>query len=568
MSLTKVTYSMIVGAPANPRDFGAIGDGVADDAAAIQAADTYAFANGLTVFFDGSDYAIKSPITISAPWVGVPRQTRIIVATPFTFPAPTFDPRNYSAITNLNCAAAFNPSTADDVFVTGIDFVNNAANVTEILAIANVKGGALTNCHFTTGTSAVNNPVDLFACVKNYVVEDCSIRNLTENATGGGCLWVRNITSNGALPDNVTENISVVNCYFEQTSLDEALAVYGVNGLTRNVRVTRCTFNGTAASAQSHGNLVTVFPLGATANAAVQDVVISECRFETDNFINTVLRVGASADSARVCKDVRVENCYFKASLPAAGTAAIARNIPCVGGNVTFMYNTVDATASANPVTYGVQEFNLVSTSFATGSLDNAFFACGVVEGSIATAVTGVAALNCARVSDCVFSSAGSGIVANETGQFDVVNNDITVTEPSSVVYGVNLNTVAGSAPSGVIQNNVVNLNNTNAFAFRASGANAGLTVICGNQVNGTGKTISGSQLKEVQGNNWFGTLDTMRSAGYIDFDHNLATPIGTFSVATTHTAGANSYLLGFIKTANAGNSTDWKNVYAGNTLT
>lgn len=77
MSLTKVTYSMINGAPAvNVKDFGAKGDGVTDDAAAITAADDYAAARRLPVFFPPGSYRIKSTITRKAQsaWFGPAQQ--------------------------------------------------------------------------------------------------------------------------------------------------------------------------------------------------------------------------------------------------------------------------------------------------------------------------------------------------------------------------------------------------------------------------------------------------------------------------------------------------------------
>jgi len=67
MSLTKATYSMIEGAPINVLDYGAVGDGVANDTAAIQAAITYA--EGLTkpgaVYLPRGTYKITSPLTIT-----------------------------------------------------------------------------------------------------------------------------------------------------------------------------------------------------------------------------------------------------------------------------------------------------------------------------------------------------------------------------------------------------------------------------------------------------------------------------------------------------------------------
>lgn len=64
MSLTKVSYSMIAGAPANVIDFGAVGDGVTDDTAAIQAA---VDCGALSIdFVSDCTYKVTAGITVPA----------------------------------------------------------------------------------------------------------------------------------------------------------------------------------------------------------------------------------------------------------------------------------------------------------------------------------------------------------------------------------------------------------------------------------------------------------------------------------------------------------------------
>jgi hypothetical protein len=65
MSLTKVSYSMIEAAPVNVADFGAVGDGVTDDTAAIQAAinSISEFQSGEIVFAPGKGYLVTDTIS-------------------------------------------------------------------------------------------------------------------------------------------------------------------------------------------------------------------------------------------------------------------------------------------------------------------------------------------------------------------------------------------------------------------------------------------------------------------------------------------------------------------------
>lgn len=67
MSLTKATYSMISGAPVNVFDFGAVGNGITDDTAAIQAAiNSFGIAGGTLILPVGT-YKVTNTININKP---------------------------------------------------------------------------------------------------------------------------------------------------------------------------------------------------------------------------------------------------------------------------------------------------------------------------------------------------------------------------------------------------------------------------------------------------------------------------------------------------------------------
>jgi hypothetical protein len=68
MALTKVSYSMITGAVANVRDFGATGNGTTNDTVAIQAAIDSLAATGGTVFFPTGIYRIARNVGTNDRW--------------------------------------------------------------------------------------------------------------------------------------------------------------------------------------------------------------------------------------------------------------------------------------------------------------------------------------------------------------------------------------------------------------------------------------------------------------------------------------------------------------------
>lgn len=198
MSLTKATYSMIDGAPVNVLDFGAVGDGVADDTAAIQAAIDYAhgLSTGGLVYFNGT-FKITSTLTIggrvhlTGPAVisQATNNTPIIKVNKDTFNA------NWS-ITNLNLEYATQQTSAN---TNARALVLSEAN--KLSYLFNVDNVNISKAY--RGIDAPNEvgSFAFLATFNNVNITQCADWGFNwENATVGGTtfltmnnVWVNNI---------------------------------------------------------------------------------------------------------------------------------------------------------------------------------------------------------------------------------------------------------------------------------------------------------------------------------------------------------------------------------------
>lgn len=281
MSLTKVSYSMIDGAVANVRDFGAVGDGVADDTAAIQAAIDSVNKLG-TVFFPKGTYKITDTLTIvyNDLWQAV---NLLGVGS-----ASKLDWRGGNGKTMLYIRGISGSGWYSKQYIEKLQFYGNA-----------FVGDPYSNI---TAIQLGETPQNVFSGICNFTVRDCLIRHVTigiavfyesdegiisgnyierftgygvYNYEGGGGVWVHNnhisdgstasvgiytSLSSGAIEQNIIQGgqistgvivagvgafrgkaVSVRNNYFEsQTGADYGIQMYG----TDTAVIENNTFNG------------------------------------------------------------------------------------------------------------------------------------------------------------------------------------------------------------------------------------------------------------------------------------------------------------------------------------
>jgi hypothetical protein len=238
MSLTKASYSMVEGAPVNVRDWGAKGDGVTDDTAAIQAAIDYCVNLSIrkqTLYFPANEpaayYKVTAPLVINGRLsvVGDGQFSTTILGVGFTAGQFLIDYSinpvgtvYFAEIKNI-ALGHVNPTVGNGVRLKDISYM-----VMKQVYIYNCYEAGL----YITGTNCFSNSFE------EVTIYNMGNKCVTfENFTGGGqymfsaCSFV--LAANGFTiqPNAFTDALLLQNCNFEQNTISDLVVYGGVNGL-------------------------------------------------------------------------------------------------------------------------------------------------------------------------------------------------------------------------------------------------------------------------------------------------------------------------------------------------
>jgi hypothetical protein len=522
----------------NVKDHGAAGNGVTDDTAAIEAAQKYAEEQpgNYGVFFGAGAYLYSETLRIKVPWKGVPRKSILKRTSTFTYAG--FN--NQFSVINQHFAAVYNPETADQVKIEGVDFEIESDNAVKSgLGLANVAAGELNDVHIkTNGTIECNGPLYIYACARNIVGDRVVVENLT-GAAHGGALFIQALTTESAAAANNTEGIRFRNSSFINNSGDEAVAIYGAHGKTRDVRLDDCLLEGLEAeSKQGHQAILSVFPLsnkGEHANAAVEDVVIENCTIidTTGMCEGDMIRVGASEDAEAgkeaICQNVRIVSpSIYAKTAKVANTQSIMRNVPCKfegpfsGCKVISPY--INAKGSPQSWDFAFKGWSDVVSPSVDGNIvigvneclrvlggeiecaSRGIYNCGKVSGTQfklstegGTAIFGDNATNTYQsISDCTFVGGGKLLFTNagaHLARIDIRGCEMTPAAANAVL--VETPTAAGEAPTRLRVLNCTVLGTTTKTRAEYLLGNASQSEYTGNELFGEAELVTTARIAE-----------------------------------------------------------------------
>lgn len=265
---------MIDGASVNVRDFGAVGDGVTDDTAAIQAAIN--FCTNLnnrkqTLYFPANDaaaaYKVTAPLVINGRLniVGDGRFSTLILAV---------------GLSSSDHVLDFDCDAADVIYYCGVSNIRISSNNNgpvgmriknvSYMTVKEVTLTGLSKGVVCTGTICFSNYFEQLTC---YAILDQGFS--WANFTGGGQWTFINCTFTGndgmfVFSTAVVDTLNLYNCNFEQCVVTDMTVEGTVLGLTIN----GCRSEGLNGSVS--------FNINPTAPKKVQGVTVSGCFWQSD----------------------------------------------------------------------------------------------------------------------------------------------------------------------------------------------------------------------------------------------------------------------------------------------
>lgn len=470
MSLTKVTFSMIDGAPVNVLDFGAVGDGVADDTAA----GTAALATGKPVYWPTGTYKVS----------------------PITTPASGSEPNRTSLWELLDDQVMFGDGPSSKL-VWGTPATRQC-----FFKAADCVNVALKNLSFDGGYSSIIVDPDTDGSVNGVTIENCFFKNLLIDVLGGNQLslnatskYAENITVRGCTTAGPTvHSILFTNCYGAQATGNTFNNVTGgfcidASQGSRNVVIS----NNTANTCQYFCKVESTDLASANpAKFASREIVISNNTAinidEYGIFLNTV------ADHVSITGNVMVGfstyGIFFDQIVGYVYTGSVVAtgNILSAAPSSTTAIGIYDAMENGSAphvfaenmideVNVGInikrKNVNIMGGSIIAASdgilLDATFFNDGaIIYGVQITAPNGINAtpsgspqpIKRLTITGCDIEFTNSGITTSVTTSQSIFNNN-TITSAAPVAAGIALTSPNNSS----IQNNTINMDSLSVDA-------------------------------------------------------------------------------------------------------
>jgi hypothetical protein len=382
MSLTKATYSMIEGAPVNLLDYGAVGDGVADDTAALNAALVVAVANNKCLYLPQGTYLVTANIIVPTP-SNVQRGFTIIG-----------EGKHNVSIIKFSGAAV----TTGLTFTSGVGVYQYWGTISELLI--RCENGAkrcitfnyahapiLTNIHFSSGTEpglVLNN-------CNQPVVEKCLFIN---NGSSGTSQLKLDFCTAFTLSDNYVAGSATAVSGIDIDRCNTGLVISGAIEST-GVPIRICeAAEGTngcnditlqSINMENPTNTYIRMGYGWTSTFGVRNITIANCRGYPSS--STTAFIGVDM---KHCLGVDINSCQF--GIIAGGTAAynlfgttnigifVGKNRESYGASITWVRVNSTAVVAATPITdwssdFAINQIVFLSKSPTTSTLDNVIFA-------------------------------------------------------------------------------------------------------------------------------------------------------------------------------------------------